>query len=66
MSALAEIERQCGTEVQPLWAARADMLSELDDAVTACVAYDRAIALATEAPVIAFLNAQRAKIIARI
>lgn len=66
LSALEAIERQCGGEVQPLWAARADMLSELDDAVTACVAYDRAIALATEAPVIAFLNAQRAKIIARI
>ena len=66
LNALAEIEKANGDAVQTLWAARADMLCDLGYAQSACAAYDRAIDLTVEAPVIAFLRAQRAKAVARI
>lgn len=66
LDALARIEQVRGDAVQPLWAARADMLSDLGDVSAASAAYDRAIDLTAEAPVIAFLRAQRAKVVARI
>ncbi|MEO9574057.1 MAG: DUF6596 domain-containing protein [Tateyamaria sp.] len=66
LKALTEIELDCGHAVQTLWAARADMMSDLGDVEAACAAYDRAIDLTAEAPVIAFLHAQRAKAVARI
>ncbi|MFL4468683.1 RNA polymerase sigma factor [Tateyamaria armeniaca] len=66
LDALGRIEAETGLALQPLWAARAELLAQIGDAAGADVAYQKAIALATEAPVIRFLQAQRAAFIDRI
>ncbi|WP_299726626.1 DUF6596 domain-containing protein [uncultured Tateyamaria sp.] len=66
LEALAQIEVEAGTDVQPLWAARADLLAQLGEGAQAEVAYDKAIALATDMPVIRFLRGRRDALIDRI
>ncbi|MEO0402337.1 MAG: DUF6596 domain-containing protein [Pseudomonadota bacterium] len=60
LAALDQIEVDVGFDMQPLWAARADMLAELAHADAARAAYTKAMSLATDAPLVRFLERQRA------
>ncbi|WP_415404020.1 RNA polymerase sigma factor [Tateyamaria sp. SN3-11] len=60
LDALERVEPDVGVQMQALWAARAEMLSELGAAADAHTAYDKAMSLAAEPPLVAFLKARRA------
>jgi len=58
-----KLEQQVGTGFQPLWAARAELLSRSGQMEKASECYDKAISLATHVPVIRFLKNKQAKLI---
>lgn len=58
--ALDRIAPQVGPDLQPIWAARADMLATTGAHSAARTAYDKAISLTTEPPLRHFLDARRA------
>lgn len=60
LEALASLEAQVGTGFQPLWAARAELLSRVSKLEQAGVCYDKAISLTTDIPVMQFLRKKRA------
>lgn len=63
-AALADVEQLAAvlSGYQPFWALKAQLLSECGQIEAARAAYDRAIQLTDDADLIAFLNAQRAKL----
>ncbi|MEM6372936.1 MAG: hypothetical protein AAF727_09180 [Pseudomonadota bacterium] len=66
LAALDRIAARTGGEMQPLWAARADLLVQTGAYADADAAYGKAIALATDLPVIRFLKARHAALKDRI
>ncbi|MEH6497734.1 MAG: DUF6596 domain-containing protein, partial [Pseudomonas marincola] len=62
LKTLESLELQFGTEFQPLWAARAELLSRSGRLEMAYECYDKAISLASQAPVIRFLKNKQAKL----
>ncbi|WP_299138260.1 DUF6596 domain-containing protein [uncultured Tateyamaria sp.] len=65
LKALDALAPQVGADLQPIWAARADFLSQLNDA-RAGPAYDQAIARATDVSLVRFLEKQRRRHLDRI
>lgn len=59
LEALASLEKQIGTGFQPLWAARAELLSRIGKLELARGCYDKAISLTTDIPVMQFLRKKR-------
>ena len=60
LDALARLAPDVGAQMQALWAARADLLAELGDVARAQQAYDKAVSLAPDPPLAAFLKARAA------
>ncbi|MEM7068515.1 MAG: DUF6596 domain-containing protein [Pseudomonadota bacterium] len=62
LTMLDEIEKQIGARFQPLWAARAELLSRSGKIQEALRSYDKAISLTTDIPVLRFLRVKRSKL----
>jgi len=60
---LAELDRGRAEAYQPFWAVRADLLARANARGGAIEAYDRAIALATDAAVRSYLTERRARLL---
>ncbi len=63
LKTLDKLEQQFGSGFQPLWAARAELLSRSGQLEKAYECYDKAISLAMHVPVIRFLKNKQAKLI---
>ncbi|WP_299375338.1 DUF6596 domain-containing protein [uncultured Tateyamaria sp.] len=66
LEALDGISAELGADVQSIWAARAEFLAQLRAWDDAAHAYGRAIDLATDVPLIRFLEARKAEVLDRI
>jgi RNA polymerase sigma-70 factor (ECF subfamily) len=64
LDALAALEKQIGSSFQPIWAARAELLSRTSELEQAFKSYEKAISLTTDIPVIRFLRKKRDALIA--
>ncbi|WP_299154644.1 DUF6596 domain-containing protein [uncultured Tateyamaria sp.] len=60
LAALDAAAGSIGAEVQAMWAARADLLAEAGEVAQARAAYDQAISLTQDVPLVRFLQARRA------
>lgn len=56
LGALDQLPAEACRDFQPYWAARADLLVRIGEYTAATAAFDKALSLTTEAPVIRFLN----------